>query len=98
QLKGYCLLSCVPAHPKRLWLIFQKGEQRQSLFWCFEQPFSRFHLSHCPLSIQKMPLFFPLQSELAGLKLTNSEVLNQDRILKLSFASASKQRFLVGEF
>ncbi|WP_068471302.1 NFACT RNA binding domain-containing protein [Candidatus Protochlamydia phocaeensis] len=96
KLTDAVLISCTFVHPKKFWLNFHKEDHPQALLWCFEQPFVRFHLSRYPF--QKALPFSSLQSELAGLTLTSVDILNQDRILKLSFASADRMRVLIGEF
>jgi predicted ribosome quality control (RQC) complex YloA/Tae2 family protein len=89
------LLYCAGESLSRFSLVFQKNDQRESLFFCFDPPLVRFHLSQLP---PKKHSIERLNALLEGSIMESIEMLNQDRILKMVFKSSKGPLLLIAEF
>lgn len=88
-------------------LQFQEGVERhyylsfsggQTLLLSLQHPFLRFHLvKHLP-KVKQSPFTKSINSKLEGSLLQSLQLLNNDRILRLSFRSKLHEHHLVAEF
>jgi len=84
-LIGRALTGCYAIGGKRIAFAFS-GEK--FLFFCFEFPFVRFHLiEQLPAPITSTDFSEVMEAALKGLTLAKMELLNEDRILSLTFSS-----------
>lgn len=91
------LLHCFPNDLHRFFLVLQADGHQESLYFCFSPPFLRFHLtSHTPKGIPTS--LHPLNAYLQRTILKESKVLEQERILQLSFQSLQEEYLLMCEF
>lgn len=71
---------------------------QQQLLLCLQSPFLRFHLLHYPERGEQSPFAKKINAILSGLQLKSVEVVNEDRILKLTFSGKQHSFFLIAEF
>lgn len=74
-----------------------KGEKQERLFFCFAPPFIHFHLSSKRKRFANETLH-SLHSYLSGSLLKDISLLNQDRILQLTFLKGMEEMRLIAEF
>lgn len=87
-----CKVSyCSPNDPKRFYLHLD----RHCLFFCFQRPLMRFHLTS---KVKKTTSLHPLNAYLTDMTLRSIKTLNRDRIVQFEFSKDSKQLFLICEF
>jgi len=94
HLKGKTFTRC---HNLGSWKYLLTFEEKRLLL-CFQEPFLRFHLSRLQSTHEGTSLAKAINNFLAGTTLDNLEVVNNDRILKLTFKKDKKEYFLVAEF
>lgn len=97
RICGYRLLRCYSSTPNHLYLQFQRGDKVEVLFLSFTAPCIHFHLKRSPPSFKKEH-YHPLEALLPDATLTKIHLLQQDRILELTFDTAAGTRLLIGEF
>jgi predicted ribosome quality control (RQC) complex YloA/Tae2 family protein len=91
------IVNCLPNDLRRFFLVFQRANNQEALFFCFTPLFIRFHLSPS-IKIPKSSSSHPLFSFLKDATLNQVSLLQQDRILQLTFATPKGERRLIAEF
>lgn len=91
------VIHCYPNDLSRFYMILQGSERQEALFFCFAHPFVRFHLTSIS-GLPKANSFHPLNAFLQNGKLLNARILQNDRILELTFQTAQGNRLFIGEF
>ena len=97
RVAGFKVVNCVPNNRKRFSLILRHQTHQEALFFCFEPPFLRFHLSSTT-SFVKDNSPHPLLPFLQGAILREACLLQEDRILQLSFQTSAGEKLFVAEF
>lgn len=96
RILGFKVIDSFPHDLRRFFFVLRKDQQQENLFFCFQPPFIRFHLvrsiSHSYTSSH------PLLAYLKEAILEEICLLNQDRILQLTFDTPKGKRLLVAEF
>jgi len=93
-LVGWELFYCAGEHPSRFSLVLTKGDTVKSVFFCFDPPFVRFHLSFTP---SKKKALSNVNFFLQGGVLKSVEMLNHDRIFKMIFQVNAKEIAFIAE-
>lgn len=96
RILEFKVIDCFPNDPRRFFFVLRKNQQQDILFFCFHSPFMRFHLVR-PFSCQHSSSH-PLAAFLKEAVLKKVCLLNQDRILQLTFDTAKGERLFVAEF
>lgn len=76
----------------------RKQHRQEILFFCFTTPFLRFHLLQSSSISSRHSSPHPLISFLQGATLTSASLLQQDRILQLTFRTSHGERLFIAEF
>lgn len=102
-LVGCFLIDCFQSGLNRYVLSFRQGSQRYRLFLCFEEPFLRFHLMTgagvaSGNRSEDVALAEEIDKALKGRQVQAVDVLNDDRILSLSFTTDTGTYYLIAEF
>jgi predicted ribosome quality control (RQC) complex YloA/Tae2 family protein len=98
RVTNFKVVNCFPNDLRRFFLIFEGPKhQQEALYFCFVPPFIRFHLSSS-LAHSKHRSPHPLLSFLQGATLRQASLLQQDRILQLTFLTSQGERQLIAEF
>lgn len=97
-IKDAHLIDCQEGDPRQFVLLFEKGRQHFRLFLSFQQPFLRFHLLTHSLKLHSSPLSQKIKQHLHDWACVGMEVVNNDRILKLTFQKGKSVRYIIGEF
>lgn len=91
--------SSIDAWGPRTFVIgLESGKQKYSLLLCLQTPFMRFHFTDRLLEVQKNSFAYQLSKLLKGKQLIHAALLNEDRILSLSWEGNQIQLELVAEF
>lgn len=94
-----CRLHYFNGRDSRTFLItFKEDIGNIGLLLCFQSPFIRFHLTNEPIENIPNPLTKHFNKILQGSVITNVELLNEDRILCLTFQKNSQRYYMIGEF
>jgi predicted ribosome quality control (RQC) complex YloA/Tae2 family protein len=93
---GFQVSHCLPNDKRRFFLVLRKHPHQETLFFCFQPPFIRFHFvqSAVPKDSSSHPLLAPLKQA----TLTEASLPYQDRILQLTFETPLGERKLLAEF
>jgi predicted ribosome quality control (RQC) complex YloA/Tae2 family protein len=97
RVKGFKVVDCLPNNLERFSFVLHENQRREALFFCFDPPFIRFHL----IPMKAIPIVrssHPLLSFLKDAILKNVSLLQEDRILQLTFMTSQGERFFVAEF
>lgn len=96
RLRGSQLVAVRNQGAERLFFQFlERDGKHETLFFCFQSPFHRFHLlSRCALPTSSSAW----QDLLEGLNLIEISLPSKDRVLQLSFGRKEVSRFFVAEF
>ena len=97
RVAGFKVVNCLPNNPKRFFLILRHETHQENLFFCFEPPFLRFHLSNTT-PLPKDNSSHPLLAFLQGAILREACLLQDDRILQLSFETSAGEKLFIAEF
>ena len=97
RVADFKVVDCLPNDRVRFFLIFHGKHRQEALFFCFTSPFLRFHLTHSP-SIPRVHSSHPLLSYLQGAVLKKACLIQQDRILQLTFLTPQGERLFIAEF
>jgi predicted ribosome quality control (RQC) complex YloA/Tae2 family protein len=93
--KANCL-GFVQKTSQEFYLLFKKKEQTEALFFSFVSPLIGFYLvKRLPARLQQQQTLF---SFLNGSIIQSIELLNQDRILQITFQTSHGEFFLIAEF
>lgn len=92
----YQVVDCLSDENTRFFLILASSRKREALFFSFKPPFIRFHLATFPKKISQSP--HPLLFYLKEGRLNDASILQEDRILQLTFSTPKGERKLIGEF
>jgi predicted ribosome quality control (RQC) complex YloA/Tae2 family protein len=95
RIANFKIVDCLPNDLRRFFLILHGNHHSESLFFCFIPPFLRFHLTHSTSHISSS---HPLLSFLKGAILKEARLLQQDRILQLTFIASQGELRLIAEF
>ena len=95
RLAGAHVRHCFPNDLYRFYLRFEKNRQRETLFFCFSPPWIRFHLA---TDVLNSPSTHPLNVYLQDAVLSECSLLQQDRILQLTFQTPKEHYRFIGEF
>lgn len=98
ELIGSLVTSCTALNKNQLFFFLEKNSHRNILFLGFQPPYLRFHLVLPVEHPFPKETFHPLAGTLINSRLEAMELLNQDRILQLSFQRNGARFFLIGEF
>lgn len=79
-------------------VIFSCGESEYRLLFCFQAPFLRFHLTRFKGDLAPPPFLQKITEYLSKSTLQDISLLNEDRILCLSFQHRHKKIQLIAEF
>lgn len=85
---------CVAIHEKKIVLYFKS---QKALLICFQEPFLRFHLTQHRWKECVLPFSKVLNQTLLQWKLYQIELLNDDRILQLTFKKGEELKYLICE-
>jgi predicted ribosome quality control (RQC) complex YloA/Tae2 family protein len=96
RVSNFKVVDCFPHDLRRFFLILHGSKRQEALFFCFAPPFLRFHLSDLPTS--RAHSSHPLLSFLQGATLNLVNLLQQDRILQLTFSTLQGERRFIAEF
>lgn len=91
------VMNCLPNDLRRFYLLLQGKERQEALFFCFSPPFLRFHLTSLA-SVPRPVSLHPLNTYLQNGILISSTLLQQDRILQLTFQTSLGECFFISEF
>ena len=95
---NFKVVDCFPNHLHRFFLVLRKQEHQEILFFCFTPPFIRFHLITSSIPPVHKHSSHALLSLLQGAILKDVCLLQQDRILQLTFSTRHGERRLIAEF
>lgn len=97
RIHKFKVIDCYAQSLDRFYLILQGPTQEEALFFSFVSPLIRFHLS-----IERSSFYHhskhPLLSFLKDAILNQISLLQQDRILQLTFSTTNGERKLIAEF
>lgn len=98
-IEGSSLSFCAESTPLHYILAFSTPNQKyHNLLICLQQPFLRFHLLRNFPKAKANPFLDKLNHHFAGQTLQSIELLNEDRILQLTFETQKSVHYLVVEF
>jgi predicted ribosome quality control (RQC) complex YloA/Tae2 family protein len=97
RICGYQLLHCTSKGLNRLFFVFQKESQIETLFFSFTSPCIHFHLKTSRPAFEKNDCH-QLETLLPQATLIEVKLLQQDRILELAFDTSAGRRSFIGEF
>lgn len=98
-LEGALCRDVMAISPSTFVITFKQANATHHLLLCFKERYLRFHLcAHPPLNSQAGPFINKLNAMLPGERLVDCCLLNEDRILALSFQKNGKIYRLVSEF
>lgn len=98
RILNFKVIDCHPHNLNRFFLVLQgPTHQKEALFFSFISPLIRFHLSSVKASSDKHGSH-ALLPFLEGAILNKIELLQQDRILQLTFSTSTGERRLIAEF
>jgi predicted ribosome quality control (RQC) complex YloA/Tae2 family protein len=96
RLANTVIINCFALSDRQIVLQFH-SDRSTFLFFSFQEPFLRFHFIHLTQQVQKLP-HHPLHFFLIHSTFKQATMLNQDRILKLTFQQKAQPLFLIAEF
>jgi predicted ribosome quality control (RQC) complex YloA/Tae2 family protein len=94
QLHKALFKSCYEAENRKFLLFFIHDRQEKILLICLKDPFLRFHLTNNDSSYQETSLSKKIQEYLKGSTLENFDIINDDRILKMTFRKSNTPLFI----
>ena len=98
-LEGALCRDVIAVSPSTFVIAFKQTDAIHHLLLCFKERYLRFHLCpHPPLNQHAGPFINKLKEILPGERLIDCCLLNEDRILALSFQKNGKIYRLVNEF
>lgn len=99
-LVGSSFLFCNNSEERKLILGLKHSERFYRLLLCFQEPFLRFHLLSHGIEKEGAKSYFikKVNQSLEKSNLIKIELINEDRILMLTFQKEIKQYHLIGEF
>jgi len=98
KLEGGLFLDCKGIDSYRFILTFKHLGVYHRMLLCFQEPYLRFHLTSEKVSAKSSSFSEKISNLLKDHTLHKMELLNEDRILSLSFQKADSQYLLIGEF
>jgi predicted ribosome quality control (RQC) complex YloA/Tae2 family protein len=97
RVANFKVVDCLPNDRRHFFLILHGKHRQETLFFCFQPPFIRFHLIQ-PSAVSPGQSSHPLLSFLKGATLKKVSLLQQDRILQLAFLTSQGERLFIAEF
>lgn len=91
------VVNCLPNDLHRFFLVLRGTKHQETIFFSFTPPFIRFHLVNSSANLHDQSSH-PLLSFLQGATLNQVCLLQQDRILQLTFSTTHGERRLIAEF
>ena len=91
-------MQFAPIAPRTYLLQMQTSSSVQCLLLCFQEPFLRFHLTAIPYSLHQDAFSQRINKTIAGASLKSIDLLNDDRILNITFQKGKALFHLVSEF
>lgn len=99
HLLGATVWRCQAFNDRRLLIqLNTTSGKHETLFICLQEPFLRFHLLHQSDLYSEKKSLHSLNSTLSGCTFESMEVVNLDRILRLSFKAEKTRYTLIVEF
>ncbi len=97
RVANFKVIACLPHDLWRFFIILKGSDRQEALFFCFTPPFIRFHFVQSSV-ISPHHSSHPLGSLLQGAVFKKGALLQQDRILQLTFETPEGERLFIGEF